>query len=92
MKCDKCLSDNVTEKYITSKKNGQKYLVYECQNGCMNGKWKYSCFPPKGHKAPQQPQQPDMLTTINQKLDMILTRLQTNAVSTIRQDDPKTPF
>lgn len=47
MKCDRCGSENVMQKQITSRKNGNKYMIFECQNGCKEGKYNYSFFPPK---------------------------------------------
>lgn len=58
MQCDKCGVETTVEKWITSKKTGKNYKVYECQS-CMNGKFKYSFFPPRdsakaSYSAPQQ--------------------------------------
>ena len=47
LNCDKCGTATDRTKQITSKKNGETYLVYECTGGCMNGKWTYTFFPPK---------------------------------------------
>lgn len=43
--CDKCGS-STSPKEITSKKTGKNYTVYECNGGCMNGKFRYSRFAP----------------------------------------------
>lgn len=52
--CDKC-GGETKPKQITSKKTGKQYTIYECQSGCMNGKYPYSCFAPKVAKsAPTQ--------------------------------------
>jgi hypothetical protein len=56
MKCDKCGGDT-QQKRITSKKNGNKYTVYECTSGCMDGRYKYSFFPPKDAATPTAPKQ-----------------------------------
>lgn len=45
VKCDKCGSSTFP-KEITSKKSGKNYTVYECEGGCMNGKFRYSRFAP----------------------------------------------
>ena len=55
MKCDRCGTENVTPKTIISKKPdtyGQKFQVMECQNGCKQGRYKYSFFPPKETPVP----------------------------------------
>lgn len=45
--CDRC-QGSTTEKRITSKKDGKQYTVYQCDSGCMNGKFAYSMFAPRG--------------------------------------------
>lgn len=54
--CDKCGGDT-KQKVITSKKNGGKYTLRECLNGCMNGQYAYTFFPPKDSAPDPHPQQ-----------------------------------
>lgn len=49
--CDKCGS-STSPKEITSKKTGKNYTVYECNGGCMNGKFRYSRFAPNDSYTP----------------------------------------
>lgn len=58
MLCDRCNGDT-KQKEITSKKDGKKYTLFECLEGCKNGKFAYSFFPPKqrgdGKTQPAKP-------------------------------------
>ena len=49
--CDRC-SGPTESKRITSKKTGKEFTVYACLSGCMNGKFPYSCFAPRGSNPP----------------------------------------
>lgn len=61
MLCDRCNGDTKT-KTITSKKDGKQYQVFECLEGCRNGKFAYSCFGPRqrtdGKSQPEKPSLP----------------------------------
>jgi len=57
VRCDKC-SGMTKPKMITSKKTQRSYTVYECLSGCMNGKWAYTCFAPRGSESPKTPYPP----------------------------------
>jgi len=54
--CDRCGSP-AAEKWITSNKTGKQHKLFECQGQCMNGRFKYSFFPPRdsGHMVKPQP-------------------------------------
>jgi len=47
--CTKCDQPTDKVKFITSKKDGRQYKLYECVQGCMsdNGRFAFSFFPPK---------------------------------------------
>lgn len=53
MRCDRCQGPT-KPKQITSKNNGKEYTILECTNGCKNGKYNYSFFPPKEEKQISQ--------------------------------------
>lgn len=89
VKCDKCGS-STSPKEITSKKTGKNYTVYECNGGCMNGKFRYSRFAPNdGYGAPSQTSASSApsgnvaaaLRSIDAKLNLILKLLQPKAGS-----------
>lgn len=46
MNCDRC-GGQTKEKWITSKKTGRQHKMFECLNGCMEGRFTYSFFPPR---------------------------------------------
>ena len=81
--CDKC-GESTTPKEITSKKTGKNYTVYECDGGCMNGKFRYSRFAPSdnyGGSSNSAPAAPAgnvaaALRSIDAKLALILSLLQ----------------
>ena len=84
IKCDKC-GASTFPKEITSKKSGKNYTVYECEGGCMNGKYRYSRFAPNdaygapsGASASAAPAAnvSAALRSIDAKLNMILNLLQ----------------
>lgn len=84
IKCDRCDGDTI-EKRITSRKDGQEYVMQECQNGCMdqkNPKWRYSFFPKNafGKKQPASRlsvafAKPDISVQIQQRIAKIEARL-----------------
>ena len=97
--CNQCQSTNTTRKWITSKKNGQKYELIECQNGCKNGRYNYSFFPPKNgdfkkvetKSWEQKEAEPskDVLRSIDATLKQILNVLQKTEPETL---DTEAPF
>ena len=93
MQCDKC-GGSTKEKTIISTKpatKGNEYTVLECLNGCRNGKFAYTFFPPKERKdGKSQPQKPavdkpaageavTVLRSIDISLKNILNILQTQS-------------
>jgi hypothetical protein len=93
VKCDKCGSSTFA-KEITSKKSGKNYTVYECEGGCMNGKFRYSRFAPSdsysgpsnSNSAPASASSPSanisaQLRAMDKKLNMILGLLQNKSAA-----------
>jgi hypothetical protein len=87
VKCDKCGSSTFP-KEITSKKSGKNYTVYECEGGCMNGKFRYSRFAPNdtygspSNSAPASAPAGNIapaLRAIDAKLNLILKLLQSKS-------------
>ena len=86
VKCDKCGS-STSPKEITSKKSGKNYTVYECDGGCMNGKFRYSRFAPNdtygtpSNAAAAAPANnvSAALRAIDAKLTLILSLLQSKS-------------
>jgi len=90
--CDKCGGGTVP-KQITSKKTGKQYTLYECTSGCMNGKFPYSCFPPKAGIAKAQPPVQDtfkaeVLALLNEIKDISLNIQRMSG----KKDAEETPF
>ncbi len=104
--CDKCGS-STSPKEITSKKSGKNYTVYECNGGCMNGKFRYSRFAPGGDSygggassssAPASSGNVSAaLRSIDAKLTLILNLLQSKSgaganPSELEPDSSEIPF
>ena len=104
--CDKCGS-STTPKEITSKKTGKNYTVYECEGGCMNGKFRYSRFAPSDtYSGPSSSSSSSSasagnvsaaLRSIDAKLTLILNLLQPkgggqNQSSGLEPDSEEIPF
>jgi len=86
--CDKCGAETV-QKTITSKKNGKQYILNECTGGCMNGKYKYSCFAPKGTKqeAPSGVDNTALLEEIKAIVLRINAKLNSNTSAEPKPED-----
>jgi hypothetical protein len=85
VKCDKC-GASTSPKEITSKKSGKNYTVYECDGGCMNGKYRYSRFAPNdtygtpsSAAAAPAANVTAALRAIDAKLNLILSLLQSKS-------------
>lgn len=94
MRCNRC-DGETKQKRITSKKDGKQYTVFECLEGCKNGKYAYSFFPPRpdGKSQPrrQEPVGNDLypvLFSIGTKLDKIIDLMTPKDVD----NDPPPPF
>lgn len=95
VKCDKC-GASTTPKEITSKKSGKNYTVYECNGGCMNGKFRYSRFAPSDtyyapSNAPAAPPPANVagaLRSIDAKLDLILSLLKSKSGGAVGNQAP----
>ncbi len=88
MNCDRCNGDTKT-KFITSKKDGKKYQMWECLEGCKEGKWPYAFFPPRernyGKSQPERQPSPkpaaggdavSLLRSIDTSLKNLVTIMQ----------------
>ena len=95
--CDRC-GGATKPKKITSKKTGKEYTVYECQNGCMNGKYPYSCFAPKvGATTGAVSASGDLAKTVNEIRDICIwiqsqIKKQNKPVPTVDVDAEGFPF
>lgn len=88
VKCDKCGS-STSPKEITSKRTGKNYTVYECNGGCMNGKFRYSRFAPNDSYGTPSSASPSAaapagnvsaaLRSIDAKLNLILSILKSKS-------------
>jgi len=54
--CDRC-GKETQEKWITSKKTGKQHKLFQCNSGCMEGRFPYSFFPPRESSHASAPQQ-----------------------------------
>jgi hypothetical protein len=100
VKCDKCGSSTFA-KEITSKKSGKNYTVYECEGGCMNGKFRYSRFAPSdsyggasSNSAPSSSAPAAnvsaQLRAMDKKLNIILSLLQAKSgAAPIQESEPE---
>jgi len=108
IECDRC-GGKTREKVITSKRPetfGQKYILLECLNGCKDGKYNYSFFPPKEQKQVVSNPQPttniparpiengavvNLLRSINSTLKNILSIMQSKTKEVPIQGEELSP-
>lgn len=95
--CDRCKGPT-KPKQITGKKDGKEYTVYECQGNCMNGRFKYSCFPPKEPKVKTQSNGEtmsvlkDIAGTLRRIEKILANPDQVNIAESEMQPDEEAPF
>lgn len=87
LNCDKCGTETNKTKQITSKKNGETYLVYECVGGCMNGKWVYTFFPPKKSGAPKSAPQVNEVSATLAYLKRIDSNLNSLIAAVLKKEE-----
>lgn len=58
IRCDRCNGETREKRVPFKDKSRGTFLKYECVSGCMEGKWPYARFAPRGMGQAQTPQSP----------------------------------